>query len=121
MYLGVPAILSTSQTADLQIHPRTRPRTPINCAQFSGGEVDFSSAQFSGGMVDFLGAQFSGGTVRFSLARFSGGTVRFRAARFSGSTVDFSGVDVWSHPPRFAWEGMPPAGIKLPVGIDGVC
>jgi hypothetical protein len=31
VYLGVLAILSTLDTADLRIHPGTRTRNPINC------------------------------------------------------------------------------------------
>jgi len=86
-------------------------------AQFSGGTVNFTYAQFSGGTVNFGDAEFSGGTVHFGGAQFSGGTVNFTYAQFSGGTVDFGGIADWSHPPRFSWEGIPPAGVKLPEGL----
>ena len=101
----------------------------FDSAQFSGGAVDFWAAQFSGGAVSFVGAQFfsggavsfgdvqfSGATVSFDDARFSGGEVNFGGAQFSGAEVDFSNARDWSHPPRFDWEGTPPAGVKLPTG-----
>jgi hypothetical protein len=63
--------------------------------------------------VDFSFAKFSGGTVDFSFAKFSGGWVDFAEAEFSGSRVNFSSA-VWTHPPKFDWDGTPPAGVKLP-------
>ncbi len=99
-------------------------------AKFSGGAVSFQFAKFSGAMVDFRGAQFSsgkiyferarfsGGTVNFQLAEFSGGEVDFRGAGFSGGTVNFREPDEWSRPPRFDWDGTPPAGLLLPTNAN---
>ena len=86
-------------------------------AKFTGGTVSFEVAKFSGGTVSFFVAEFPvGGTVSFDYAGFSGGTVSFDRAAFSGAEVDFSNARDWSHPPRFNWEGTPPAGVKLPAG-----
>jgi hypothetical protein len=84
-------------------------------AKFSGGDVSFKRAKFSSGRVEFRYAKFSGGRVSFDRAEFSGGDVSFDRAEFSGCTVDFSSAADWSHPPRFDWEGAPPAGVKLPA------
>ena len=89
-------------------------RTTFIRAAFSSAQVDFLRAEFSSGEVRFNEAEFSGGQVNFFATRFSGGTVDFSGARFSGGTVDFSCIADWSHPPRFPWEGIPPAGVKLP-------
>jgi uncharacterized protein YjbI with pentapeptide repeats len=89
-------------------------------AKFTGGTVSFFKAKFSGGTVSFEVAVFpAGGTVSFDYAEFSSGTVSFTRAVFSGAEVDFSNARDWSHPPRFDWEGTPPAGVKLPAGSGG--
>lgn len=103
-------------------------------AAFSGGMVNFIMAKFSGGTLSFAGwVTFSGGQVNFQGAKFSAGRVTFDDAKFSGSTIDFGGFAIlpatqfsgcavdfsraadWSHPPKFAWEGAPPTGVKLPA------
>ena len=56
--------------------------------------------------------------VNFGDAEFTGGTVGFSGAEFTGGTVDFGGSLDWSHPPRFDWNGKPPAGVILPTGTD---
>jgi hypothetical protein len=39
VYLGVLAILSTLDTADLRVHPGTRTRNPINCGTQVDGDL----------------------------------------------------------------------------------
>jgi uncharacterized protein YjbI with pentapeptide repeats len=87
----------------------------FNGATFSSGTVRFNGAAFSGGKVSFFGATFSGGTVVFEGVKFSGTQVNFGRAEFSGGKVDFTGAADWSHPPKFAWAGPPPAEVKLPA------
>ena len=107
----------------------SRSAVMFNGATFSGGEVIFDGATYSGGAVSFYRAVFSpGGKVSFGSSRLSGGTVEFPRARFSGAAVDFyrpmftagvidfSDPADWSHPPKFDWEGTPPAGVRLPAG-----
>ena len=88
-------------------------------AAFSGGTVGFILAVFSGGTVSFDRAEFSGSKVMFDDASFSGGTVSFARAKFSGGEVDFSNAADWSKPPRFHWDGTPPAEVKLPTAVGG--
>ena len=113
-------------------------------ATFSRGEVDFgaaavpgselgydsdpfgradstsfiSTAIFSGGVVDFTGAQFSGGTVDFTTTNVPSVVTTYFPSAFSGGTVDLSRPGDWSVPPRFAWAGTPPPGVKLPKKED---
>ncbi len=97
-------------------------------AEFSGERVLFNNAVFSGGEVTFSGAVFSRGEVTFSGALFVGADVDFSAgdhfglpvgtAEFRSGTVDFRDAADWSHPPRFAWDGAPPVGVKLPPSGD---
>jgi len=74
---------------------------------------------FSGGEVSFWDAKFSGGTISFTGGMFVGGAIGFDYAVFSGAEVDFSNNVSWSHPPKFNWEGTPPAGVKLPEATGG--
>jgi hypothetical protein len=62
---------------------------------------------------------FTRADVSFSGARFSDGEVDFRGTSFSGGQVDFAGATDWPHPPRFDWEGTPPAGLTLPASLGG--
>jgi Pentapeptide repeats (9 copies) len=89
----------------------------LDGAKFSGGTVSFNGAKFSGGTVPFRDAEFSGGTVSFRDSKFERGTVSFVGAVFFGGEVDFSEAGDWSHPPTFDWEGVPPAGVRLPAAV----
>jgi uncharacterized protein YjbI with pentapeptide repeats len=87
----------------------------FNNAVFSGGEVSFSGAVFSSGEVSFIGAQFVGADVNFGAGdHFS---LSVGAAEFRHGTINFTDAADWSHPPTFAWDGAPPAGVKLPPGL----
>lgn len=88
--------------------------------RFSSCAVNFSRAEFSGGTIYFSDAAFSSGIVQFSGAKFCGGTVLFYGAEFSSAEVDFRRAGDWSHPPKFDWEGLPPAGVKLPAAGSSV-
>ena len=95
-------------------------------AEFSGSVVSFAHVEFDKGEVCFGapydgdvrkadGARFTGGEISFDEAHFAGAAVNFKEAKFSGGKVNFARASDWSHPPKFDWDGKPPAGVKLPA------